>query len=177
MINLQYPTSNTEMFPLILEDGTVVGSATRRYCHSGSKALHPVVHLHIFDSRGRLYLQRRSMTKDIAPGLWDTSVGGHVDYGEDLLTAVCREAREEVGLEVQPDVLRPLFQYIWESERERELVTAFGLIWDGELHPDHQEVDEGRFFELEDLRSFVGKGFLTQQFEQQELQHLMRTKM
>ena len=50
-----------EWFPLVNEAGETVGKATRKECHSGSKLLHPVVHLHIFDAGGRLYLQKRSM--------------------------------------------------------------------------------------------------------------------
>ena len=186
MIELQYPAteSGNEYFPLIDEQGHVVGQATRRYCHGGSMALHPVVHLHVFDKDGRLYLQKRSMKKDIAPGLWDTSVGGHVDMGESLLDAVLREAREEVGvvlvrseeLGVRSTPLRFLFQYIWQSSRERELVTAFAVTYDGELHPDHDEVDEGRFWTIEELKALQGKGMFTQQFEEQELAHLLAAK-
>lgn len=185
MIELQYPAADAcnEYFPLIDEEGHVVGQATRRYCHGGSMALHPVVHLHIFDREGRLYLQKRSMKKDIAPGLWDTSVGGHVDVGESLAQAVRREASEELGIrseelgivsdDGQLSSPRFLFQYIWQSSRERELVTAFAVTYDGELHPDHDEVDEGRFFTLNELRELQGKGMFTQQFEEQELNHLL----
>lgn len=176
MIELVYPAiaGNAEYFPLIDEEGQVVGQATRRYCHGGSMALHPVVHLHIFDSNGRLYLQKRSMKKDIAPGLWDTSVGGHVDYGESLDVAVRREAREELGLQITPDMeLKFLFQYIWQSSRERELVTAFSVTYDGPLVPDHDEVNEGRFWTLDELRELQRKGMFTQQFEEQELNHLL----
>ena len=186
MIELQYPAteSGNEYFPLIDEQGNVVGQATRRYCHGGSMALHPVVHLHVFDKDGRLYLQKRSMKKDIAPGLWDTSVGGHVDMGESLLDAVLREAREEVGvvlvrseeLGVRSTPLRFLFQYIWQSSREREFVTAFAVTYDGELYPDHDEVDEGRFWTIEELKALQGKGMFTQQFEEQELAHLLAAK-
>lgn len=174
MIELNYDDNSAEMFPLITEQGEVVGQASRRYCHSGSMALHPVVHLHIFDREGRLYLQKRSMKKDIAPGLWDTSVGGHVDYGEDLLTAVKREAREEVGVEAEDGELRFLFQYIWQSARERELVTAFATTYEGTITPDHDEVDEGKFFTLTELQQRLGTGFFTQQFEEQELKHLLQ---
>ena len=51
--------------------GETIGKATRKECHSGSKQLHPVIHLHIFNDTGELYLQKRSMTKDIQPGKWD----------------------------------------------------------------------------------------------------------
>lgn len=200
MFELKYPQTlapmvpegaddtQAEIFPLIDEEGQVVGRASRKYCHGGSMALHPVVHLHVMDCQGRLYLQKRSMKKDIAPGRWDTSVGGHVDYGESLLEAVKREAREELGVlmnneelimnngqlgEVSGDELRFLFQYVWQSSREREVVTAFAVVYEGELHPDHDEVDEGRFWTLEELQAAMGKGVFTEQFEQQEMGRLL----
>ena len=88
----------TEWFPLVNEAGETIGKASRAECHSGSKLLHPVVHLHIFNRAGELYLQKRSLNKDIQPGKWDTSVGGHVDYGENVEDALLREAREELGI-------------------------------------------------------------------------------
>lgn len=63
----------TEWFPLVNEEGETIGKATRKECHSGSKLLHPVIHLHIFNKDGDLYLQKRSMNKDIQPGKWDTA--------------------------------------------------------------------------------------------------------
>ena len=75
------------------KEGTVLGSATRGECHSGSLLLHPVVHLHVFNSRGDIYLQRRPSWKDIQPGKWDTAVGGHIDYGETPCEALHRETR------------------------------------------------------------------------------------
>ena len=57
-----------EMFPLVDEEGNIIGAATRGECHNGSKCLHPVVHLHVFNSRGELYLQKRPHWKDIQPG-------------------------------------------------------------------------------------------------------------
>lgn len=65
--------------------------------HGGGGLLHPVVHLHLFNSRGELYLQRRPVWKDIQPGRWDTAVGGHVDYGETVDDALRREVREELA--------------------------------------------------------------------------------
>ena len=80
-----------ERLPLVEPSGLVYGQASRRWCHSGAKALHPVVHLHIIDREGRLYLQKRSMTKDLLPGYWDTAVGGHVSYGELAMEALYRD--------------------------------------------------------------------------------------
>ena len=171
--NVGQDSQPQEWFPVIDEQGNVVGRATRQHCHSGSMTLHPVVHLHVLDANGRIYLQKRSMRKDIAPGRWDTSVGGHVDYGESLQAAVVREAREELGLHIDPKECRFLFQYIWQSSRERELVTAFALTTEAEPQPDHDEVDEGRYFTIEQLQSYVGQGFYTSQFEQQELPRLI----
>lgn len=174
MIQLHYNEGEQqELFPLIDAEGNVVGRATRAYCHGGSMALHPVVHLHVIDAEGRIYLQKRSMRKDIAPGKWDTSVGGHVDFGESLQDAVVREAREELGLHIDPEECRFLFQYVWQSSRERELVTAFALTSEVTPQPDYDEVDEGRYFTIEELESLRGQGFYTEQFEQQELPRLI----
>lgn len=87
-----------EVFPIVDENGTLTGSATRGECHNGSMLLHPVVHLHVFNSKGDLYLQRRPAWKDIQPGKWDTAVGGHVDYGETPEEALWREVREELSI-------------------------------------------------------------------------------
>ncbi len=154
-----------EYFPLIDENGTVIGKATRRECHNGSKLLHPVVHLHIFNSRGDLFLQKRSMSKDIQPGKWDTAVGGHVDYGEDIETALRREAREELG--VTGFMPRKLARYIFESAAEREMVNTFSTVYDGEFSIDPVELDEGRFWDIDEICRNIGKSVFTPNFEQE----------
>mgnify|MGYP004543962219 FL=1 len=106
-----------EIFPIVDENGRVVGKATRKECHSGSRLLHPVVHLHVFDRQGRLYLQKRAHSKLIQPDKWDTAVGGHVDYGETVMQALRRETREELGLLSFVPV--ELFRYVFESDVER----------------------------------------------------------
>ena len=86
----------SEWFPIVDPTGLVIGRSSRQYCHSGAKPLHPVIHIHIIDRMSRIYLQKRSMRKDIQPGKWDTAVGGHVSYGESVVEALHREAEEEL---------------------------------------------------------------------------------
>lgn len=153
----------SEWFPIVLPSGMVVGRSTREYCHGGSKPLHPVIHIHIIDRFSRVYLQKRSMRKDIQPGKWDTAVGGHVSYGESLIEAVYREASEELGFtEFNPIYLET---YEFESSVEREMVNVFAAVGSYELHPDLDEVDEGRWWELADIDANIGKGIFTPNFE------------
>ena len=84
------PAPGTEMLPVIDENGIVYAQASRAWCHGGSMLLHPVVHLHILNRYDQLYLQKRSMKKDLLPGRWDTAVGGHIDYGEYVSEAFSR---------------------------------------------------------------------------------------
>ena len=90
--------NKNEEFPIVDEMGNILGAVTRGHAHDGSKILHPVVHLHVFNSRGDLYLQHRPAWKDIQPDKWDTACGGHVDLGESVSLALHREVREELGI-------------------------------------------------------------------------------
>lgn len=152
-----------EMFPVIEPNGLVVGMASRAYCHSGAKVLHPVVHLHILDRYSGLWLQKRSMSKDIQPGKWDTAVGGHVDYGENLVEALFRESGEELGMkDFNPSYI---CSYIFESEVEKELVNVFAAIGTYDLKPDRNEIDEIRCWSIEEIDASMGKGIFTPNFE------------
>ena len=152
-----------ELFPIVDESGQVVGSATRGECHSGSKLLHPVVHLHVFNSNGDVYLQKRPDWKDIQPGKWDTAVGGHIDYGESPEEALLREVREELGsTDFKPERVD---KYAFESSRERELVYVHRTTYDGEIRPSTKELDGGRFWKMQEIREAMGKDVLTPNFE------------
>lgn len=152
-----------EIFPLVDESGRVIGSATRGECHSGTKLLHPVVHLHVFNSNGDVYLQKRPEWKDIQPGKWDTAVGGHIDYGETPEDALLREVREELGItDFKPQLID---KYVFESQRERELVYVHRTIYDGEIRPSAKELAGGRFWTMQQIRDAIGKNILTPNLE------------
>lgn len=160
-------SNGDELFPLVDENGVVIGKATRNFCHGGSKPLHPVVHLHILNSKGELYLQKRSMKKDIQPGKWDTAVGGHIDYGEEVEEALKREAREELGIREFEYFL--VTKYLFESDIERELINCFKTTYNGIITPDLDEVDEGRFWSITDIVNNIGKEIFTPNFESEFL--------
>lgn len=152
-----------EMLPVVEPDGIVVGQAPRSYCHGPHKPLHPVVHLHIVDRQGRIYLQKRSMTKKLLPGKWDTAVGGHISYGESVQEALFREAGEELGFFDFNPV--DMDRYIFESDVDREMVFVFAAVGNFTLQPDNDEVSEGRYWSPDELDAALGKGLLTPNFE------------
>lgn len=152
-----------EIFPLVDEKGNVIGKADRATCHNGSLLLHPVIHLHVFNSKGELYLQKRPMHKDIQPGKWDTAVGGHIDFGETVEEALIREVREELG--ITDFIPEKRWEYVFESTLEREYVYSYSTVYDGELFPDPYELEEGRFWSIDEIRANIGKSVFTTNFE------------
>ncbi len=161
--------NNLEIFPLVDLTGEVIGSATRGECHNGSMLLHPVVHLHVFNSRGELYLQRRPAWKDIQPNRWDTAVGGHVDYGETPTQALVREANEELG--IANFTPQHLCSYDFRSTVEHEFVHVYYTLYDGDIHPT-AELDGGRFWSRSEILSAIGNDTLTPNFESEFQQKL-----
>lgn len=162
--SLLIPESPQELLPLVDPAGNVIGKATRTECHNGSMLLHPVVHLHVFNEKGELYLQKRPTWKDIQPGKWDTAVGGHVDFGEDIHTALLREAREELGINAESSELVQMYEF--HSEREHELVYAHKIVYDKDITPS-EETDGGRFWTMQEIHDAIGHGILTPNFEQE----------
>src|SRR3569833_2747807 len=109
--------------------------------------LHRAVHVLVFNARGQIFLQKRSMKKDRQPGVWDSSASGHVDSGEDYDTTEVREVWEEIGLRL-PKSPQRLFKIDACESTDQEFVWVYRTESEGpfKLHPD--EIDEGGWFSL-----------------------------
>lgn len=152
-----------EWFDIVDEDGRVKGKAPRTVCHSGPGLLHPVVHLHVIDSKDRIYLQKRPMSKQVQPGKWDTAVGGHVSSGESVEDGLKREAAEELG--ITEFNAQAVAKYVWESDIESELVFMFLCRYDKSITVNKDEVDDGKFWKYKKIKESIGKDILTPNFE------------
>lgn len=157
--------SNEEWVPLVDEKGKIIGKAPRSVVHADKNLLHPVVHLHVINKAGNVFLQKRPLNKQIQPGKWDTAVGGHVSLNETIEQALSRETKEELGVDLSN--ANAFAQYVWKSEVESELVFSFISFNEGPFFPDKAEVDEGRFWSQKEIVQNLSKGIFTPNFEQE----------
>jgi isopentenyl-diphosphate delta-isomerase type 1 len=166
-------TEDREILEVVDKDGNVVGLAGRSELHGNPALIHRVVHVLVFNAKGELLLQRRSLAKDVAPGKWDTSVGGHVNPGEALIDAAQREMAEELG--VSAVRLDFLYAHLFSNHVESELVSSFHCIYDGEINYNRDEIDEVAFWDLDNIRESIGKGVFSRHFEE-EIATYLRSK-
>jgi isopentenyl-diphosphate delta-isomerase type 1 len=140
---------NDEIFDIVDEHDRVVGQLSRGEVHRLG-LMHRAVHVFVFNAAGQVFLQKRSLSKDRQPGLWDTSSSGHVDAGEDYDTCARREVREELGVTLE-NVPEKLFKLPASIETDWEHVWVYRTQWDGPmvLHPD--EIDGGEWLAPEEL--------------------------
>lgn len=154
-----------EYLEIINEEGEIIGLAPRSEVHGNPNLMHRVVHVLVFNKKGDILLQKRSMNKDVAPGKWDTSVGGHVNPGEDLLSSAIREMDEELGIKGKE--LKYLYSYVHTNPYETEHVTTFGVIHEGEVSFNMEEIDEVRFWSIDEIKDRLGTGVLSDNFEEE----------
>ncbi len=162
-----------EYLEIVNEKGEVLQSLPRSEVHGNPSLMHKVVHVLVFNSAGNLLLQKRSMDKSVAPGKWDTSVGGHVSSGETLETAVRREMEEELG--ISDCGLNFLYTYIHSNPHETELVYTYSCVYDGEINFQQDEIDEVRPWSIDEIKDNIGTGILSDNFEH-EIETYLRKK-
>jgi len=142
-----------EIFDVVNERDEVIGREVRREVHR-RKLRHRAVHVFVFNSRGEVFLQKRSMSKDSSPGLWDSSSSGHLDCGEDYDACVVRELREEIGLMVSAPPRR-LFKVEACTQTGEEFVWLYQCESEGPftLHPE--EIERGDWFIPQQVSNWV----------------------
>ena len=133
-----------EIFDLVNERDEVIGQAPRREVHARG-LWHRAVHVLVFNARGQVFLQKRSMKKDTAAGKWDSSSSGHLDQGEDYDACAVREVREEIGLILSAPPRR-LFKVDACHATGQEFAWVYRLESEGPftLHPE--EIECGDWF-------------------------------
>ena len=144
-----------EWFDVVNQRDEVISRALRRDVHAQG-LWHRAVHVLVFDSAGRIFLQKRSMTKDLSPGLWDSSCSGHLDSGEDYDTTATRELGEELGIPATIAAQRARWFRLEPSvETGWEFVWVYRLQHDGPfvLHPE--EIERGEWFTAQEVTHLV----------------------
>ncbi len=154
-----------EVFDIVDENDEIIGSAPRDRCHGDPALVHRVVHVLLVNRDGALLLQKRSPDKDIQPGKWDTSVGGHLNRGEEYEAAAYRELQEELG--VGDAALVFLHAYPMQNEIESENVRTYLCRYNGPIRFDPVEITEVRFWAMEEIEAHLGGGTFTPNFEEE----------
>lgn len=147
------PQKADEIFDVVDENDQVIGQATRAEVHA-EKLVHRAVHVFVFNKRGDLLLQKRSLLKDACPGVWDSSVSGHLDAGEDYATAAVRELEEEMGIVCEGELeeiarISPCAGTGWEH------VRLFRTYHDGNLRFPSAEIDAAVWFPLTEIEAWI----------------------
>ena len=133
-----------DIFDIVNDHDEVIGRKPRSEVHRLG-LLHRAVHVLVFNSRGELFLQKRSMKKDRHPGTWDSSASGHVDSGEDYDATAIRELYEEIGLR-NDTPLKKLFKIPACDETDQEFVWVYRCESDGPFELNVEEIERGGWF-------------------------------
>ena len=142
-----------EILDIVNEKDEVIGQRERKDVHS-SNLVHRGAHVFVFNSKGEILLQKRSMKKDKYPGFWG-DMAGHVDSGDGYEETARRELKEEIGIEAK---LEFLMKFRKQVENDQEIITVFKCNHEGPFRINREEIDEVRFFSPEEIRDMLGRG-------------------
>lgn len=151
-----------EMLEIVDIEGKTIGIGRRSEIHGNPALLHKVVHVLVFNDAGELLLQKRSLNKDMEPGKWDTSVGGHISPAEDIKTAALREMEEELGITCEIEFL---YSHIHRSHLESELVYTYRCLHNGPFPFNRDEIDEVEFRSIADIKNALGSSLFSANFK------------
>jgi isopentenyl-diphosphate delta-isomerase type 1 len=136
-----------EILDVVDENDCVIAIKTRGEIHAEG-LMHRAVHILLFNSKGELFLQKRSMSKDEQPGKWDSSAAGHVDSGEAYVDCARREIAEELGIVVEQP-MEMLFKLPASVLTGNEHCMVYRYIFDGPMVLQADEIDDGQWLSVE----------------------------
>jgi isopentenyldiphosphate isomerase len=140
-----------EYLAVVDDRDRVIGRRPRREIHA-SGLRHRAVHILVFNDQGQLFMQKRSMKKDLNKGLWDTSAAGHVDDGESYELCAPRELSEELGINAE---LSALFKLEATPALGMEFIQVYRCLHNGPFVLASDEIDEGAWLTPEEVSERV----------------------
>jgi len=148
------PQKGDEVFDVVDENDEVLRQETRSVVHRDG-LMHRAVHMFVFNKRKEIFLQKRSMLKDVHPGLWDSSAAGHLNAGEDYESTAVRELEEELGIQVQSDEIQEMGRISACENTGHEHVRLYITRYDGALRYPCSEIETGLWLSIEDVREWI----------------------
>ncbi len=149
------PQSGEEIFDVVDENDVPVRTATRSQVHA-ENLIHRAIHVFVFNKNGDLYLQKRSLRKDMNPGVWDSSVSGHLDAGEDYPDAAIRELGEEIGIyDATPEALEHVLSVKPTERTGWEHVRLFSTRHTGAVKFPAAEIESMMPFPVNEIRAWT----------------------
>ena len=133
-----------EIFDVVNERDEVIGRAPRSEVHARGLR-HRATHVLVFNPRGEVFLQKRSMMKDRQPGMWDSSASGHLNSGEGYDACAVREVREELGVTLAHPLER-LFKLDAGEATDQEFVWVYRVRDEGPFTLAPEEIECGGWF-------------------------------
>jgi|TARA_B000000475_G_C15922557_1_gene417295 isopentenyl-diphosphate delta-isomerase len=144
---------DAEILSVVNEEDLVIGQRRRDEIHS-LNLFHRSIHVLVFNSNGEIFLQQRGLLKQESPGLWASSVSGHVDAGESYDVACIREIEEEIGIKINY-IPKKLFKLKPSKLTANEFSWVYYLETDQLLNPNLSEIEMGKWFSKENLDYFI----------------------
>jgi 8-oxo-dGTP pyrophosphatase MutT (NUDIX family) len=137
-----------EIVTIVDEHNHVVGAIPRREMRS-KRLPHRCTYILVFNTPGHLYVQKRTMTKDVFPGYYDPAAGGVVLAGESYEVCAKRELAEEMGIQDVPLLWH--FDFYFADAHSRVWGGVFSCVYDGEIVLQEEEVESGAFLPIDDI--------------------------
>lgn len=145
-----------EYFDIVDENDKIISKASRKDCHNSPNLIHRGVFIFLFNRNRQIFVQKRGEGADTYPGVYDCSASGHVETDHKYSETAFRELKEELG--VDPEMLIPMFKFKWSDGRQSEFIKVFFCFHDGEIKINHDELADGRFWYVDELKKSMDNG-------------------